>query len=92
MILNKVSKNPEALKSKFKDDESALFLDMTVISKDGRRYAANPGVALKGMNLRELPDTVLAQSLVVKFNKVVDEKTGKLEIGIKESGACLCLR
>ncbi len=87
MILNKVSKNPEAMKGKFNEGESALFLDMTVISKDGRRYAANPGVALNGMNLRELPDTVLAQSLVVKFNKVVDEKTGKLEIGIKESGA-----
>ena len=39
MILNKVNVNPPALKSKYNDDETALFLDMTVISKDGRRVA-----------------------------------------------------
>ncbi|MES2004282.1 MAG: cytochrome c biogenesis protein CcsA [Bacteroidota bacterium] len=87
LILNKVNKNPEELKSRFSDDENALFLDMTVVAKDGRRYPARPGVALKGMQLRDLPDTVLSQSLVLKFNKVIDEKTGKLEIGIKESGS-----
>jgi cytochrome c-type biogenesis protein CcmF len=86
MVLNSVGKNPDAYKQKFAADESALFLDMTVFAKDGRRYPVHPGVALKGMQLRELPDTVIAQSLVVKFNRVLDDKTGKLEIGVKESG------
>ncbi len=87
MVLNSVGKNPERMKAKYQPDESALFLDITVFAKDGRRYPLTPGVALKGMQLRELPDTVLAQSLVVKFNRVLDDKAGKLEIGIKESAA-----
>lgn len=87
MVLNKVSVNPAELKSKYNDDETALFLDMTVISKDGRRYPVKPGIALKGMEVRNITDTVVAQSLVLKFNKVLDQKTGKLEIGVKESGS-----
>jgi len=39
------------------------------------------------MELRSLPDSVLSQSLVLKFNRVLDQNTGKLEIGVKESGA-----
>jgi cytochrome c-type biogenesis protein CcmF len=87
MVLNKVSVNPVELKSKYHDDETSLFLDITVIAKDGRRYRAQPGIALKGQELRNITDTVQSQSLVLKFNKVLDQKTGRLEIGIKESSA-----
>ncbi len=87
MVLNKVSVNPKELKAKYADDETALFLDMTVISKDGRRYPVKPGIALKGEAFRNITDTVQSQSLVLKFNKVIDQKTGKLEIGVKESSA-----
>ncbi len=87
LVLNKVSVNPAELKSKYKDDETALFLDMTVIAKDGRRYPVVPGIALKGQELRNITDTVISQSLVIKFNRVLDQKTGKLEIGVKESSA-----
>jgi len=87
MILNKVIVNPTELKNKYRDDETALFLDITVISKDGRRYPVSPGIALKGQELRNITDTVQSQSLVLKFNKVIDQKTGKLEIGVKESAA-----
>ncbi len=87
MILNKVSVNPAEQKAKYEEGETALFLDMTVISKDGRRYPAMPGIALKGQDLRTITDTVRSQSLVLKFNKVADQGTGKLEIGVKESGA-----
>ncbi|MDP3665558.1 MAG: cytochrome c biogenesis protein CcsA [Sediminibacterium sp.] len=87
IVLNKVSVNPVALKSKYRDDETALFLDMTVISRDGRRYPVNPGIALKGMDIRIITDTVQSQSLVLKFNKVLDQEKGILELGIKESSA-----
>lgn len=86
MILNKVAVNPKELKVKYADDETALFLDMTVISKEGKQYRAFPGIALKGQELRSLPDSVISQSLVLKFNKVIDQDSGKLEIGVKESG------
>ncbi len=85
MVLNKVLVNPENLKGKYLPEETALFLEMTVISKDGRRYPVNPGIALKGMELRSLTDTVPSQSLVLSFNKVLDQKTGRLELGVKES-------
>lgn len=87
MILNKVSVNPQDERSKYGSDETALFLDMTVIAKDGRRYPVKPGIALKGMEVRNIMDTVVSQSLVLKFNKVVDQQSGKLEIGVKESAA-----
>jgi cytochrome c-type biogenesis protein CcmF len=37
--------------------------------------------------LRLINDTIRSQSLVLQFNKVIDQKTGKLEIGIKESSS-----
>ncbi|TAG11390.1 MAG: cytochrome c assembly protein [Sphingobacteriia bacterium] len=85
MILNNVGVNPPAQQSKFKQDETALFLDITVISKEGKQYKIYPGIALKGQELRSIPDTVISQSLILKFNKVLDQSSGKLEIGVKES-------
>ena len=63
-----------------------MNLDLTVISKEGKRYPLLPGIALKDSTIRILPDTAVAQSLIVRFNKVLDNQTGKLEIGVKESG------
>ncbi len=86
MILNSASINPPERKNQYATDETAVFLDFTVITKEGKRYGANPGIVLKGMEIRAITDTVLSQSLILKFNKVVDQKTGKLEIGVKETG------
>lgn len=87
LILNKVSVNPTEQAGLYQHGETALFLDIAVLSKDGRRYTATPGIAVTGNEFRPIPDTVTAQSLILKFNKVKDEKKGLLEIGIKESGA-----
>ena len=87
MILDKVVVNPEEQKSKMESGEVSLFLNLTIISKEGRRYQANPGIAIKGQSLRLVNDTIRAQSLVLQFNKVIDQASGKLEIGVKESGA-----
>ena len=87
MILDKVAINPVEQKARVEEGEVSLFLNMTIISKDGRRYPANPGIAIKGQTLRLLNDTVRSQSLVLQFNKVLDQKTGQLELGVKESGA-----
>ena len=66
--------------------ETTMKLDLTVISKEGKRYSLLSGIALKDSSIRVLPDTAVAQSLIVRFNKVIDNQTGKLEIGVKESG------
>ena len=88
MILHKVDVNPANQKNKIREGENALFMDMEVIAKDGRRYKANPGIAVKGgLELRNLPDSVISQNLILQFNKVIDQQTGKLELGVKESAA-----
>ena len=87
MILDKVAVNPEEQKLKLEAGEVSLFLNLTIISKEGRKYQANPGIAIKGQSLRFVNDTIRAQSLVLQFNKVIDQAKGKLELGVKESGA-----
>jgi cytochrome c-type biogenesis protein CcmF len=87
LILDKVVVNPDEQKTKLEPGEVSLFLNITVISKEGRKYQANPGIAIKGQSLRFVNDTIRAQSLVLQFNKVIDQVNGKLEIGVKESGA-----
>jgi cytochrome c-type biogenesis protein CcmF len=84
MILNKVNVNPPDNKHPIQPGETAMVLDMTVVTKDGRRYGASPGIAIEGNNIRYLTDTVVSQSLILKFNKLVDEKKGILELGMKE--------
>jgi cytochrome c-type biogenesis protein CcmF len=44
-------------------------------------------VLIKKDNAKVIPDTVMAQGLVIKFNKVLNDKDGKLEIGVKESNS-----
>ncbi len=87
LILNKVEINKADIKHDIEPGETSMILDMTVLSKEGRKYNVTPGIALKDQTLRNLPDTLIAQSMVLQFNKVVDEKTGVLQIGVKESGA-----
>ncbi len=87
IVLNKVVINPENFKHPTLPGETPVMLDMTVTAKDGRMYPVNPGFAinLKDSSIRNLPDTVIAQSLVVRFDKIADETIGKFQIGIKES-------
>lgn len=89
MVLNKVAVNPDAAKVALQPGETAMMLDVSVISKEGAHYHATPGVAVDQVNktMRNLPDTVMAQGLVLQFNRVVDEKSGKLELGVKEDKA-----
>jgi cytochrome c-type biogenesis protein CcmF len=87
MVLNNVLVNPEEQRTKYTTDEQALFLDITLISKEGKKYNVKPGIALLGNNARILADTIPQQNIVIRFNKLIDPKIGKMEIGIKESGS-----
>ncbi len=87
MVLQKVDINKAGLKGVL-PGESSITLDILVVAKNGSRYPATPGIAiLNDSTMRSLPDTVVAQSLVLRFNKIADPKIGKMEIGIKESTA-----
>jgi cytochrome c-type biogenesis protein CcmF len=87
LILDKVEVNPQQTKHKINPGETVMIMDVSVVTKDGRRYGATPGIAIRGNEVRYLIDTVVSQSLVLKFNKLADEKKGLLELGMKESKA-----
>ena len=66
--------------------ETSMVLDLQVIGKNGSRYGVFPGVAIQNDSaMRSLPDTVVAQNLVLRFNRIADAKNGEFEIGVKES-------
>lgn len=88
LILNKANVENNAAKS---NEELKMKLDVTVLSKNGKTYKAEPAIAVRGNELRSLPDTVSAQSLIITFNKVIDEQKGILELGVKESAAAVSL-
>jgi cytochrome c-type biogenesis protein CcmF len=87
IVLNNVIKNSDSLNNKLLPGEVGIGMNMTVISKDGMHYRAMPVVALKGNTLRVVPDTVIAQSLIIRFNKLADVNGGKIEMGIKEDNS-----
>jgi cytochrome c-type biogenesis protein CcmF len=92
IVMKKANVNPEDKKNKLANDETGIFLDIEVISKEGGKYTATPGLAIKPTNeVRLIYDTVLAQNLILSFNKVLDAKTGKIEIGIKENSSLTSL-
>jgi cytochrome c-type biogenesis protein CcmF len=74
------------LKNRLQPGEDALVLDLEVHNLDGRTYKATPAIAVKNATeMRLLPDTVMSQSLVLQFNKLVDPEKGLMEIGVKEN-------
>ncbi|MEO8710630.1 MAG: cytochrome c biogenesis protein CcsA, partial [Parafilimonas sp.] len=84
IVLNSIVKDSDSLNKKLLPGEVGLGMNMTVISKDGMQYKAMPVVALKDNVLRNIPDTVIAQSLIIRFDKLSDADAGKIELGIKE--------
>jgi len=90
IVLNKVEVNPTNSKKDIHPGETSMLLNMTVHAQNGGIYDVTPGIALTGGNsFRNLEDTVAAQNLILKFNKVKDEKKGILEIGVKETTGIL---
>lgn len=83
-ILHNAEANPTQNKRFIHNGETALMLNIEVVTKDGRRYGTAPGIAVQGDQVRNLPDTVVSQGLIFQLNKVANGSTGTLEIGVKE--------
>lgn len=85
-VLKNVEVNPPQKINTLQPNSTAMFLNIDVVSKEGSRYTIQPGITITGnQEITSLPDTVIAQNLVMRFNKVADAKTGLLSIGVKES-------
>jgi cytochrome c-type biogenesis protein CcmF len=89
IILDKVVINPDNDRYDFTPADTALVLQMTVISKEGNRFSAQPALQVKDGRMYLMPDTVMAQSLILQFNQVKGQESGLLEIGVRETSAVL---
>lgn len=85
IVLQSVEKNIAAIKAIEPKASAGLVLKMNVIAKDGSTYNASPKVAIVNGEPVFIADTVVAQSLVLKFNKLIDATTNTFEIGVKEN-------
>jgi cytochrome c-type biogenesis protein CcmF len=83
IILDSVIINPNDGKYHFEKTDTALMAKVTVFGKDSMRYTAYPLLYVKNNIPHFLNDTVFAQDLALRFDKIVDGK--KIELGIKES-------
>lgn len=83
VILNKVEKNPNNSQYKYDSSDIALMADLTVVSKEGVKYAATPLIEVDSLGIIHRDDTLYAQNLYLRFAGVSDDHNIKL--GVKES-------
>ncbi len=85
IVFTNTALNPAGYKKQSVGD-TTLVLNLEITSKDGRKFTAMPAVSVKNNGLQSVPDSVIAQGLVFSFNRIVNEKDGLFEIGVKETG------
>jgi cytochrome c-type biogenesis protein CcmF len=83
MILDTVIRNPNNGKYHFGPNDTALMAKVTVVSRDTMRYTASPVIYIKDNQPHFLNDTIFAQDLALRFNKITNDQ--KIELGTKES-------
>jgi cytochrome c-type biogenesis protein CcmF len=89
MVIENVTVNPANEKYAFTPADTAIGLDISVISKEGNRFKAQPLLQVKDGNIYMVPDTVMAQSLILQFSQVKDQAQGLIELGVRESSSVL---
>jgi cytochrome c-type biogenesis protein CcmF len=89
MVINNVSVNPSNDKYHFTSTDTALAAEISIISKEGSRYLAQPLLYVKDGGVYTVADTVMAESLILRFSQVKDQAKGMLEIGVRETNSVL---
>lgn len=85
MVLSEINKDIAPIKKLEPNATAGFSLQLNIINKNGDRYLMQPKVALIDKDLKIFNDTLLAESLVVRFNKLISDKANAFEIGVKES-------
>ncbi|RYD81842.1 MAG: cytochrome c assembly protein [Sphingobacteriales bacterium] len=83
VILNKVVKNPNNSRYKYKPTDVALMADITVVGKDSVKRSATPLIEVDSLGVINYDDTVYAQNLYLRFAGVGEKH--HIKVGIKES-------
>ncbi len=87
LVLDSVVVNPNYGKFHFSRTDTALMAAVTIVSSDSMRYQANPVFYLHDGMPEFIIDTVFAQNLALRFNRIAEGK--KVELGVKESSAMI---
>ncbi|HQV54475.1 MAG: cytochrome c biogenesis protein CcsA [Chitinophagaceae bacterium] len=87
IIYENLNKKEDLPVDLFGKDGSLYEANLKVHSKTGSLYSIAPKLAIAKGNEMSLPDTVLAESIVLQLQKVTPDKS--ITIGIKESNAVM---
>jgi cytochrome c-type biogenesis protein CcmF len=88
IVLKEVKKTTDSLPEElFGKDGSLQQAQLKIYSKTGTSYSISPKLAIAKGEILALPDTVLAESLVVQLQKVNPDNS--IVLGVKESGAVM---
>jgi cytochrome c-type biogenesis protein CcmF len=66
--------------------DSAWLSELTVYSKEGRKFPATPAYFIKDGGASGKTDTIMEQNLVLTLKK---QPSGAVELGVKESNAVM---
>lgn len=81
LILNGVSKNIDDNAAAL--NNAVITANITVVSKDGKRFQSSPAIKLDSLNGLYIDDTLYAQNMFLRFAGVGENQ--KIKIGVKES-------
>ena len=83
IVLNGIQKNPNNERYKFQPTDTALAANITLYSKEGTSYKANPALKIHDHQIELLNDTIVTQNVYLQFSGIAPGN--KFKIGIKES-------
>jgi cytochrome c-type biogenesis protein CcmF len=81
-VLDSIAVNPNSGKFHFGPTDTAIVAKVSVVTRDSMRYVAYPVLYMKDGVGYFANDTVFAQDLALRFDRVEGRK---IELGIKES-------
>ena len=82
LVLDSIGVNPNNAKYHFGPSDTAVMAKVSVVTRDSMRYVAYPALYMKDGVGHFANDTVFAQDLALRFDRVEGRK---IELGIKES-------
>ncbi len=85
MVLTSIDRDLAKIKLLEPKAEAGIGLKIDVINKNGEKKVLNPLVALVNGNPIIVPDSLISESIIVKFNKLIDPQQNIFEIGVRES-------
>jgi len=86
MVLNHITKGTDRPDIQTLPGDSVFTADITVHAKDSSLYKARPVLIVKNGRMEEYPDTIMSQSLILRFQGATAKG---ISLGVRESTSVL---